>query len=82
MWNSSIQESENLVTGKGKSNAWNAYIKNISMVNYNRQGYMDSDMFKEKLFMLMKRKSKIQKEELAEDVVEMYKINKRTVLRF
>lgn len=82
LWNSSIQESENLVTGKGKSNAWNAYIKNISMVNYNGQGYMDSDMFKEKIVYADEEKKQNTKEELAEDVVEMYKINKRTVLRF
>lgn len=82
LWNSSIQESENLVTGKGKSNAWNAYIKNISMVNYNGQGYMDSDMFKEKIVYADEEKKQNTKEELSEDVVEMYKINKRTVLRF
>ena len=69
LWNSSIQESENLVTGKGKSNAWNAYIKNISMVNYNGQGYMDSDMFKEKIVYADEEKKQNTKEELSEDVV-------------
>ena len=46
------------------------------MVNYNGKGIWILICLKKKLFMLMKRKSKIQKEELAEDVVEMYKINK------
>lgn len=27
VWNASIQESENLVTGKTKSNVWSSYIK-------------------------------------------------------
>lgn len=43
---------------------------------------MDSDMFKEKIVYADEEKKQNTKEELAEDVVEMYKINKRTVLRF
>lgn len=83
LWNSSIQESENVVTGKGKDNAWTSYIKNVSMMNYTGMGYMDSDMFKEKIVYADELKNdKSKKEELSEDVVEMYKINKRTVLRF
>ena len=31
VWNSSIQETENLVSGKVKTNVWAAYIKNIQM---------------------------------------------------
>lgn len=49
VWNASIQESENLVTGKTKNNVWTSYIKNIQMVNYVGMGYMDSDMFKKKV---------------------------------
>lgn len=49
VWNASIQESENLVTGKTKNNVWTSYIKNIQMINYVGMGYMDSDMFKKKV---------------------------------
>jgi len=49
VWNASIQESENLVTGKTKSNVWASYIKNIQMVNYVGMTYKDSDMFKERI---------------------------------
>lgn len=49
LWNSSIQESENLVAGKVKYNVWNAYIKNVAMVNYIGLTWQDSDMFKEKV---------------------------------
>lgn len=49
LWDSSIQESENLVAGKVKSNVWSAYIKNVAMVNYIGLTYFDSDMFKEKV---------------------------------
>lgn len=46
VWNASIQESENLVTGKVKNNVWTSYIKNIQMVNYVGMGYLDSDFYK------------------------------------
>ena len=83
VWNASIQESENMVTGKGKENVWTSYIKNISMKNYVGMGYMDSDMFKEKIVYKDEEVTQENKEdELSEDVVEMYKKNKRTVLRF
>ena len=83
VWNASIQEAENIVTGKGKTNVWTSYIKNISMPNYVGMGYMDSDMFKEQIvYPDEKDISKDSKEELSEDVMEMYKVNKRTVLRF
>lgn len=49
LWDSSIQESENLVAGKVKYNAATAYFKNIQMVNYIGLTYFDSDMFKEKV---------------------------------
>lgn len=49
VWDSSIQESENLVAGKTKSNVWVSYIKNIAMVQYIGLTYFDSDFFKEKV---------------------------------
>ena len=49
VWDSSIQESENLIAGKTKSNVWTSYIKNIAMVNYVGLTYKDSDMFKERI---------------------------------
>lgn len=49
VWDSSIQESENLVAGKTKSNVWTSYIKNIAMVNWIGLTWDDSDMFKEKI---------------------------------
>jgi len=49
VWNASIQEADNLVTGKTKSNVWASYIKNIQMTQYVGMTYKDSDMFKEKV---------------------------------
>ena len=45
VWNASIQEADNLVSGKVKTNVWNSYIKNIQMVNYVGLTYFDSDHF-------------------------------------
>lgn len=49
VWNASIQESENLVSGKIRTNPWMAYVKNIAMGQYNGMTYLDSDFFKEKI---------------------------------
>lgn len=49
LWDSSIQESENLATGKVKTNPWYAYTKNVAMGQYNGLTYFDSDFFKEKV---------------------------------
>ena len=49
LYNSSIQESENSITGKSKTNAWTSYIKNVSMPQYIGYTFADSDMFKEKI---------------------------------
>lgn len=46
VWNASIQETENLVSGRVKTNVWTSYIKNIQMVNYVGLTFFDSDMFK------------------------------------
>lgn len=47
LWDSSVQESENLLAGKTKSNPWMAYVKNISMGQYNGETYFDSDFFRQ-----------------------------------
>lgn len=65
VWNASIQESENLVTGKIKSNVWASYIKNIQMVQYVGMTYFDSDMFKPE-------KIKYQDEITANDVIDSH----------
>ena len=81
IWNASIQEVDNLASGRYKSNVWAAYIKNIQMSNYVGMTYADSDMFKEKVY-YEDELEKLKQDEMSEDVVEMYKVNKRTVLRF
>lgn len=49
LWDSSVQESENLVAGRVKHNPAAAYFKNIQMVQYIGMTWDDSDMFKERI---------------------------------
>lgn len=81
VWDASVQESENMLSGKKKDNVWFAYIKNIQMKNYAGLSYLDSDMFKKKI-VYEDEKQESKSQELSGDVLEMYKVNKRTVLRF
>lgn len=49
VYNASIQESENLMAGKTKSNVFTSYVKNIAMGQYNTKTFADSDLFKNKI---------------------------------
>lgn len=82
VWNASIQESENLVTGKTKSNVWSAYAKNIQMKNYVGLTFKDSDMFKEHIKYDDELTDEDRKADIPADVLETFEINKKTTLRF
>ena len=45
VWDSSIQEVENLASGRVKSNVWMAYARQIAMPNYVGMTYFDSDFY-------------------------------------
>jgi len=81
LWDSSIQESENLVAGKVKSNAWSAYIKNVAMVNYIGLTYFDSDMFKEKVVYDDERPVETPGTVLSPNDIDEYTKNKNDVKR-
>lgn len=49
VWTDSIQESENLASGKVRSTPWRAYVKNIQMVQFVGKRFKDSDMFRERI---------------------------------
>lgn len=84
VWDASVQESDNLVAGKTKSNPWVAYIKNIAMVQWVGMDFFDSDMFKKGVIgggqYVVKEPTTA--EDLSEDVRTTYEINKKTTLRF
>lgn len=82
VWNASVQESENLIAGKVKHNAWSAYIKNIQMVNYLGLTFFDSDFYKEKIvYDDEKTGVNIINEHLGQDVYEDCQKNKEDVKR-
>ena len=82
VWNSSIQESDNLVTGQSKSNVWTSYIKNIAMPQYIGMRFLDSDMYKDKVIY----NDEIKKEDVLEahagqDTYDSFEKNKADVVR-
>ena len=82
VWNASIQEADNLVTGKAKSNVWASYIKNVQMVNYVGMGFLDSDMFKEKVIYQDEIKQEdILEEHAGQDTYDSFEKNKADVIR-
>lgn len=49
LWDASVQESENLITGRIKYNVWTSYIKNVAMGQYVGETYFDSDFYKQRI---------------------------------
>ena len=67
IWTASVGETQAGNTDKRvKANVWNAYIKNVQMVNYEGMTYFDSDSF-------IKQKVKYEDELTVQDVVESRK---------
>lgn len=82
LWDSSIQESENLVAGKVKHNPWTAYAKNVAMKNYIGMTWDDSDMFKEKIiYDDEKTPQMIIEEHAGQDTYDDFIKNKKDVIR-
>lgn len=82
VWDSSVQESENLVAGKVKSNPAMAYFKNIQMKQYIGDTYFDSDMFKERvIYEDEKTPQMIVEEHSGQDTYDDYIKNKKDVIR-
>ena len=79
LWDSSVQESENLLAGKTKSTPWTAYIKNVSMGQYNCMTYFDSDFFKQSSINTSIVEETVN--HLPQEAVEDYEKNKKDVIR-
>ena len=82
VWNASVQESENLVTGKTKSNVWTSYVKNIAMINYVGETFKESDFFKETIFYPdeLKQEDVLSSHE-GQDTYDSFEKNKLDVIR-
>lgn len=82
LWDASVQESENLVTGKIKTNVWTAYIKNVAMGQYVGETYFDSDFYKQKIIYddEIPEEEKIKKQ-VGTQNLDDYQKNKKDVTR-
>ena len=86
VWDSSIQEVENLASGRVKSNVWMAYARQIAMPNYVGMTYFDSDHFVKYKQETKNTQEPITEEELIEnhtgqDTYDSYIKNKEDVVR-
>ena len=79
VWEASLLEAANGVSGKGKSNVYTSYCKNIQMVNYYTMTYRNSDNYTGGLISL---------EDMAEnalpkdqEIIEQFEKNKSDTLR-
>ena len=79
LWDSSIQESENLATGKVKTNPWYAYAKNVAMGQYNGLTYFDSDFMKEKVIYDDEKQLQTAEDALSQNDYDDYIKNKNDV---
>lgn len=81
VYNASIQESENLVAGKVKTNFARSYFKNIQMVNYLGMTFEDSDLFKEKIVYEDEKTQEYLKENTDVGTYDQYIRDKKDVVR-
>lgn len=85
VWNASVQESQNMMSGKNKWSIWSAYCKNIQMQQYVGLTYLDSDHLKKetKVEKSSKRTSvnKMLEEHSGMDTYDSFAKNKADVVR-
>ena len=84
IWDSSMQEMENLASGRVKSNIWVAYIRQISMGQYNGMTYFDSDFYKIKTNISEDSfdNSSVENEDSSdEEIMSAYEQNKKDAIR-
>lgn len=83
LWDSSVSETENLASGKVKSNVWCAYSKNVAMGQYNTLTYFDSDGLQnttiDKLKNSQNENNNISRES-NQEIIEQYKMNRRDII--
>lgn len=83
LWNSSVQESENALSGKTKNNPWNAYVKNVQMTNYYGMTFFDSDFYNEEQLSLASPKENNNNDSNIPDneIGEQFEQNKKDAIR-
>lgn len=74
LYESSVLEAANTMSGKAKNNVWTSYIKNVSMKNYNTLRWKDGDVGSSTTFVDMAPIDN------SDEVKKMYEVNKRTAI--
>lgn len=80
VWEASLYEAANQVSGKSKSNVWNSYIKNIQMPNYYTMTYQQSDAYTGGNYSMDIMKKEAPTTE-AQEILENFEKNKKDTLR-
>lgn len=75
LYDQSILEAANTMSGRPKNNTWTSYIKNISMPQYNTLTWKDGDCGSGSTLL-----PSIGSVDNSDEVKKMYKTNKRTVI--
>lgn len=75
LYEDSLQEAANTMTGKAKNDVWTSYIKNVSMKQFNTLRWRDGDGAGENSGILMEFPI-----DNSEEVKKMFEINRRTVI--
>lgn len=86
LWDASVQESENLASGKVRSNGYLSYVKNVAMGQYNGATFKDSDIFTSAVMIPDSTTENINEEKLIEqhsglDTYDSFLKNKNDVIR-
>lgn len=74
LYEASVLEAANTMSGKTKNNVWTSYIKNVSMKNYNTLRWKDGDVGSSTTFVDMAPIDN------SDEVKKMYEVNKRTAI--
>lgn len=80
LWESSLYEAANSVSGKKKDNVWTSYIKNVQMQNYYTLTYEQSDGYTGGNYSVEQLKKSAETSE-AQEVIERFEKNKKDALR-
>ena len=78
LWEASYNEVHDATLKKPKTNVWSAYIKNVSMPQYNGMRWRDGDLFKKDEQVVVSTEEDIIKNP---DVWNEYQTNKRDIIR-
>lgn len=76
LYQASLEEAANTLSGKVKQDVWCSYIKNISMPNYVGMGWKDSDIFVTNPASLFKNTPSRDT-----DVIEQYQVNRKDCIK-